>query len=141
MKIDFHNIGTVEDKRLEFAVIVAMHKGRAVFVRHKERDTWEIPGGHREKGETIEAAGHRELEEETGAKDYVLKTICEYSVTREASQSYGRLFVADIKTLGQLPETEIAEVRLFDELPEHLTYPAIQPLLYKKALDFLLEIK
>ena len=28
--------------------------GKWVFCRHKERNTWEIPGGHREMGEAIE---------------------------------------------------------------------------------------
>ncbi len=137
MRVEFHNIGAIEDKRLKFAVIVARYNGKEVFVRHKERETWEIPGGHRENGETIEEAGKRELEEETGARDYALKAICEYSVIRDGITSYGRLFVADIKELGKLPDTEIAEVRLFDTMPKELTYPAIQPLLYERALGYI----
>ena len=39
-----------------------------------------------------------------------------------------------VKSLGALPpEMEIAEIRLFDTLPQNLTYPAIQPDLFKKV--------
>lgn len=39
-----------------------------------------------------------------------------------------------VKSLGALPpEMEIAEIRLFDTLPQNLTYPAIQPDLFEKV--------
>ena len=71
-----------------------------------------------------------ELYEETGALDYALTPLCDYSVQRENGLSYGRVFAADIRTLGPLPESEIAETRLFDALPDDLTYPFITPGLY-----------
>lgn len=40
--------------------------GKWVFCRHKDRDTYEIPGVHRESGETIFETAKRELMEETG---------------------------------------------------------------------------
>lgn len=51
------------------------------MVKHKERDTYEIPGGHREPEETVDFAAERELVEETGAKEYTIKPIAIYSVT------------------------------------------------------------
>lgn len=36
---------TVSDALLQFAVIIAMHKGQFVFCQHRERTTLEIPGG------------------------------------------------------------------------------------------------
>ena len=59
-----------DDELLQFAVIAAKYQGRWVLCKHKERSTWEFPGGHREAGETIEAAAVRELYEETGAAEY-----------------------------------------------------------------------
>ena len=44
----------VADELLEFAVIIAVHDGKWVFCKHKERNTLEAPGGHRESGECIE---------------------------------------------------------------------------------------
>ena len=53
---------TVDDKLLKFAVIIAKHKGKFVFCKHKERDTYEVPGGHRETGESIDETARRELQ-------------------------------------------------------------------------------
>ena len=57
----------IEDSQLDFAVIIARTGEKWVFCKHKKRDTYEVPGGHREAGETIEEAANRELKEETGA--------------------------------------------------------------------------
>lgn len=51
----------VPDELLKFAVILTMHNGKWVFCRHRERNTWEIPGGHREDGEDILSTAKREL--------------------------------------------------------------------------------
>lgn len=75
MKIEFTEIGQVDDKELKFAVICAFFKGKWIFVKHKKRDTWEIPGGHREIGEDINDAAKRELFEESGAIDFELTPI------------------------------------------------------------------
>ena len=42
---------TVNDELLKFAVIISKSNGKWVFCKHKERDTYEVPGGHREAGE------------------------------------------------------------------------------------------
>lgn len=59
MTVKFYD--QVEDSLLKFAVIIAVSEGKFVFCKHKERDTYEIPGGHREPGEDILATAGREL--------------------------------------------------------------------------------
>ena len=44
------------------------------------------------------------------------------------------LYYAEIDELGELPASEIEEVRLFAELPANLTYPLIQPMLVERAM-------
>lgn len=129
MKVTVHPLGTLAEPGLAFAVIVAFQEDRLVLVRHRDRNTWEIPGGHREPGEAIEATAHRELREETGAERYHLEAVCDYAVEKEGRESHGRVFRADLERLGPLPASEIAEVAHFEHLPGQLTYPAIQPLL------------
>lgn len=135
MEVKFYN--QIEDEKLDFAVIVSKSQGKWVYCKHKERDTWEVPGGHREKGETILEAANRELYEETGAIEFNLKEIGIYSVTRDHNETFGMLFFADIQKLEKLPDMEIEKIGLFDEIPSHLTYPLIQPMLVERVQLYL----
>ena len=128
---------TVDDSLLKFAVIIACSKGRWVFCKHKERDTYEIPGGHREPGENILDTAKRELYEETGAVKYSIKPICVYSVTApnefDGVETFGGLYFADIEEFEDELHSEIERISFFDSLPEKLTYPMIQSYLVKEA--------
>lgn len=42
-------------------------------------------------------------------------------------RKFGRLFFARIKEFGQLPNSEISEVKWYDSPPINLTYIEIQP--------------
>ena len=137
MEVKFYD--TVDDTLLKFAVIIAKADGKWVFCKHRERDTFEIPGGHRDPGEAIDDTAVRELQEETGAKDFAIKPVCAYSVTGKnrvndtGEEMYGMLYYADISGFDQELHSEMEKVCLFDELPEALTYPEIQPKLVQEA--------
>ena len=66
---------SIDDKLLKFAVIISKTNGKWIFCKHRERDTYEVPGGHRESGEDILSIAKRELLEETGAIDFTIKPI------------------------------------------------------------------
>lgn len=137
-EVAFCKAGAVDDSLLKFAVIAARYENRWVFCRHKERSTWEIPGGHRENGETIEETAARELREETGARHAEITPVGVYSVVRDGADSYGMLFFARITAMGELSEeSEIGETGLFEIIPEELTYPDIQPRLYDRVQGWL----
>lgn len=138
LEVNFHN--QVEDKLLEFAVIIAKSEGKWVFCKHKERDTYEVPGGHREEGETILEAAKRELREETGAIDFTIAPVCAYSVkgkTRfnvcDEDENFGMLFVADIYSFEGELHSEMEKIIITDTLVENWTYPLIQPKLLEEA--------
>lgn len=131
--VETHPIGSVSEEQLAYAVICALMNGKLVCVKHHCRESWEIPGGRREIGESILAAAKRELFEETGAVDFTINEICDYSVSINQMKSYGRLYQAVITAALPLPAFEIKEISLFDNLPEPLTYPEIQPLLLRVA--------
>ena len=132
IKTFFDNLENVADADVTFAVIAARYEGKWILSRHRERTTWEIPGGHREEGETVEEAARRELFEETGALEYELSPVTLYGVDRDGALSYGKLYFAEVTKLSPIPETsEIGEIELFEILPTELTYPEIQPDLHR----------
>ena len=137
MTVKFYD--KIEDHLLKFAVIIARSGGKWVFCRHRERNTFEVPGGHCEEGETAEGTARRELYEETGAVKYSLTPVCFYSVTMpdkfDGKETFGALFYAEIDEFESELHSEIERVFLFDELPESRdwTYPLIQPKLIEEA--------
>ena len=133
MQVKFYD--KVDDDLLKFAVIISKSNGKWVFCKHRDRDTYEVPGGHREAGELIEDTAKRELKEETGAIEFSITPICVYSVTGKnrvndtGEETYGMLYFADITEFEEELHSEMEKVVLLDELPDEWTYPLIQPLL------------
>lgn len=129
----------VADELLKFAVIISKTNGKWVFCKHKERNTYEVPGGHREENETILETAKRELKEETGALDFTVTPICVYSVTGKnkvnetGEETYGMLCFADIKSFENELHSEMEKVLITDTLVENWTYPLIQPKLIEEA--------
>lgn len=137
IQVNFYD--KVEDELLKFAVIISKTNGKWVFCKHKERETYEVPGGRRELGEDIMETAKRELMEETGAVEFEIKPVCVYSVkgkTRvnenDEDESFGMLFVADIFSFGEI-HSEIEKIVITDTLVEEWTYPLIQPRLIEEA--------
>lgn len=134
-KVKFYD--SISDELLKFAVIISKTQGKWVFCKHKERDTYEVPGGHREENEDILDTARRELYEETGALKFDLKPICVYSVTAEdnfdGQETFGLLCYADIYEFEEKLHSEIEKIIITEKLIEHWTYPLIQPELLKEA--------
>lgn len=126
-----------EDRLLKFAVIITKSKGKWVFCKHRERETYEVPGGHREEGEDIEDTARRELYEETGAVEFSLVPVCVYSVVQDdgddRTESFGKLYYAEVEQFEEQLHSEIEKIILTDELVENWTYPLIQPMLLEEA--------
>ena len=129
----------IEDSLLKFAVIISKTNGKWVLCKHKERDTYEVPGGHRESGETIEETARRELREETGAVEFDIKPVCVYSVKGKTranenlnDETFGMLFTADIFSFEEL-HSEMEQIIICDDLPDNWTYPNIYPKLFEEV--------
>lgn len=104
--------------REPFAYAIAFSGDEFVMVRHRGR-AWEMPGGRLEEDETHEQAAVREFSEETGM----------------ALEPLGALEVEGGKVIVGLVHSrccahslsgEIAEVRMFKELPEELSFPLVE---------------
>ena len=137
LEVKFYD--NVDDRLLKFAVIISKSNGQWVFCKHKDRNTYEVPGGHREKDEQILDTAKRELKEETGAIDFTIKPICVYSVKGKTivnentnEETFGMLYFADIHSFEEI-HSEIEKIILMDDLVKDWTYPLIQPKLIEEA--------
>jgi 8-oxo-dGTP diphosphatase len=127
--------GTIPDAQLTYVVMAARYRHDWIFVRHRDRVTWEMPAGHIEAGETPDQAAVRELFEEAGVIRSTLNHLCDYAVTARGKTEYGRLYKAEVQEMETPLEYETAEVLLSGELPSALTYPGVQRVLFNHALD------
>lgn len=135
-KVTFYEISEIEDACLEFVVIAARYQDKWVFCRHKQRSTWEIPGGHRALGEDIQKTVQRVLYEEIGAVNAELIPVCVYCVEKSQNvKNFGMLYWANIEVLREL--LEMKEVLFSDILPKELTYPEIQTELFRRIQGWL----
>lgn len=139
MKITILPYETKRDIKLKYVIIATrFQQSKWVFVQHRERKTWELPAGHIENGEQPDDAAKRELFEETGATCYTISPLFDYSAKNKAGiKNFGRVYLADVDKLGDLPESEIAKVKLRKKLPNKLTYPKIQPILFEQVINWI----
>lgn len=101
-----------------FAYAIAFQDDEFVMVRHRGR-AWEMPGGRLEEGESFEHAAVREFSEETGM---ALEPVGVLDVEG------GKVVVGLVhsRCCAPSPSDEIAEVRVFKELPEELSFPLVE---------------
>jgi 8-oxo-dGTP diphosphatase len=137
-EVKFYKPSFVSDSDPVYSVIVARYESKWIFIRHQKRSTWEIPGGHIEKNESSSDAARRELMEETGALKSDLVCVATYSVKKDGFTKFGRLYFAEVYELAEIPDiSEVAEIVLLNQLPVDLTYPDIQPHLFRKTVEYL----
>ena len=111
-----------------FADIIAVHDGKWVFSKHKDRDTWETQGGHIDAGETPLETAKRELYEEAGATVFDIEPLCDYWTSAEVDgvpfTGHSQVYFAVIHEFGEIPEgSEMEKIWLTSSIPDKLTYP------------------
>jgi len=85
--------------------------GRIALVRHTYMDQWYLPGGGVKKGESIDAALHRELAEEVGVTDARIERVLGvYHSRREGKDDHIVIFVAQAATSAELRRADLAEI-------------------------------
>lgn len=132
LKCKIYTLNSLPD--VKYVVVCSFYEGKFLLSKHKKRDTWETQGGHIEENESPLDAAKRELFEESGVINADLVPICDYLGYDDTGSANGVVFVADVKTLGSLPESEMEKIGIFEELPCNLTYPNVTPILFEEAL-------
>lgn len=109
---------------IEFVIIYTKYEDKWVYCWHKKRESYEHPGGHVEKDETPMQAAKRELYEETGITDCEIIPLWDYEFIWEDNKgrNNGRVYLAIAHSLGNLPESEMERIELFDSVPDNYTY-------------------
>lgn len=130
LPVYIEKLGSVPDLELTRVVCVAEYNGKLVYCKHKQRDTWELPGGHIEDGESWQETLKREMYEETGAIEIEFKPICLYKIS-----TYGLLCYVKILKFDKLPNSEIEKIEFFDNEPENLTYKGTHSLFLKTVKE------
>ena len=130
MEFTTHPVGSFSEYK--YVVSLAVCEKQILLSRQKLKDAWETQGGHVEPGETPHEAARRELFEEAGITGCALTPVFDYTFPNGLSddQARGMAFLADVTQLGALPDSEMAEVKAFEELPENLAYPELTQFLY-----------
>ncbi len=105
--------------RSDGAVIVPLHKGKLVMLRHYRAgiDGWdyEVPMGFINKGEDPKKAAIRELEEETGYKAKKVRYLFSSFLSPAFTKQRGYFYLAECGSRtdhGNPDKTEVAEVVL-----------------------------
>jgi len=90
------------------------------------KDSWALPGGFVELGETLEQAVAREIEEETGLKTEALKLVGAYSDPKRDPRGHTISIAYLMKITGGTEKTteEAKEVKYFllAHLPENIAF-------------------
>ena len=124
----------------EFVAVCSYFNGKWMLSKHKDRNCWEHQGGHIESNEDPLETAKRELYEESGATNANFVPLCDYIGYHSNRQANGKVYLAIIKRLNDLPQSEMERIDFFTNLPSELTYPNVTPKFFeeaKKALKLL----
>ena len=116
-------------KRVGAGALITDPRGRVLLVRPTYKESWEIPGGMVEPGESPHDAASREVGEELGVDRPIGRLLCVDWVPPRAPKTDGLMFVFDGGTVDRrqeraiaLPQGELSEFRFVDprRLEEHV---------------------
>lgn len=104
--------------------VAVIHEGKILLTKREDFETWILPSGGVEDGESLAQAATRETKEETGVDVELTRLVGVYSRLGSWSPGYMILFAA--KPVGgeikcQEGETIAVEWFAFDELPNPLS--------------------
>jgi len=107
-------------------ILITDEADRVLLLEHTYVPGWYMPGGGVDTGETIQAAAHRELLEETGLAAEALSLFGFYYNTTASRRDHVALFLArdwSRRVEISVPNREIRRIGFFprDALPEDTT--------------------
>ncbi|MDH2426367.1 NUDIX hydrolase [Sphaerisporangium sp. TRM90804] len=121
----FHRVAEhtrFDDAPLPAALTALWHDDRMLLVFDRFRQSWELPGGRIDPGETPRQAAVRELREETGLQieNLFFAGYARFMLGAERREEYAAIYVAfltdtpDTGIGGFVPNDEISAIRWWD---------------------------
>ncbi|MEC0268590.1 NUDIX domain-containing protein [Paenibacillus anseongense] len=102
-------------------LICAFYQGQLVLVRHHSRG-WELPGGMREKSESVLQTVRREMQEEAGGELDAIERIGQYLIFENDHLVFVKnIYISTVRILGALPSGfETDGIMLADAIPKQV---------------------
>ncbi|MDU0205420.1 NUDIX domain-containing protein [Paenibacillus sp. MAH-36] len=102
-------------------LICAFYQGQLVLVRHHSRG-WELPGGMREKSESVLQTVRREMQEEAGGELNAIERIGQYLIFENDHLVFVKnIYISTVRILGALPSGfETDGIMLADAIPKQV---------------------
>lgn len=134
-----HDLEQDEAAETKWTIIVPVYRGKVIMSFNRQRQHWELPGGHCEHGETPEETAIRECFEETGGRVSSLYLIGRIPARRASGDSnLGLVYLAQIDQLDALPnDNEISRRALLpaQDINRLVKRPGAMAF-YRSLLDF-----
>jgi 8-oxo-dGTP pyrophosphatase MutT (NUDIX family) len=113
--------------------VMMIQNDGVLLIRQTYLDGWFMPGGGVRRGETMDQAARREVQEEVGATLGRMILLGAFSSFHESKNDHTVLFFSDDFTLDGEHDREVAEIRFFplDQLP-----PGLRPGHLKKLQEY-----
>lgn len=142
--IDVEHFDDIPDNKKLKAHAVCMHNGKMLLVNHPEWDIWSVPGGTRDKGESIEETLKREVEEETNCRVVDYRPIAVQKIISPGGNKYHyRLqYLCDVIPLGDFkkdPAGNISKITWIDpnKFEEYIENKEFKKVIIRRVIDIL----
>ena len=134
-----------------FVVVAVRFKGHWVFIKRKDTELFECPGGRVRTGEPPLITARRILYEQTGITAGKLYPVCNYSLSTiqtfkshgPRKEVYGRLYYVEALCKTALPDFEVECTREDGWIPgeKEWNHPLVQKPLFRKVSTWLEDVK
>ena len=139
--VDTDNFDEIPDELKIKAHAVCIHDGKMLIVNHLKWDIWSIPGGTREKGESIEETLKREVLEETNSQVMDYRPIAyQKIISPDGSKHHYRLqYLSNVLPLhgdivGSVHKIAWIEPKYFEEYIENKEF---KKMIIRRAIEII----
>lgn len=138
---DLKALDEIDEKKVSAVGAVCFYGDKIVIVFAQNKNSWTLPGGGVEKGETVEEAVIREVKEETNMRVLHQKIIGVHEIFEPDSIKIQTRSFCIVEPYGDFltdPDGDITEIRLIDPLDckKYFDWGIIGDHVIKRGMEF-----